>query len=56
MIRADKARTKEAGDRGVTVGVLDTGLDASNPDLAPNFSRRLSRNFAPRPRRRRRSL
>jgi subtilisin family serine protease len=46
MIRADKARKKEAGDRGVTVGVLDTGLDASNPDLAPNFSRRLSRNFA----------
>jgi|SRR3954452_19938201 hypothetical protein len=29
------------------VGVLDTGMDASNPDLAPNFSRRLSRNFAP---------
>jgi subtilisin family serine protease len=47
MIRADKARKKEAGDKGVTVGVLDTGLDASNPDLAPNFSRRLSRNFAP---------
>lgn len=46
MIRADAARKKEAGDRGVTVGVLDTGLDASNPDLAPNFSRRLSRNFA----------
>jgi lantibiotic leader peptide-processing serine protease len=47
MIRADKARQKEAGDRGITVGVLDTGLDASSPDLAPNFSRRLSRNFAP---------
>jgi subtilisin family serine protease len=47
MIRADRARATEAGQRGVTVGVLDTGLDASNPDLAPNFSRRLSRNFAP---------
>ncbi len=47
MIRADKARQKEDGKRGITVGVLDTGLDASNPDLAPNFSRRLSRNFAP---------
>ncbi|MGX6603666.1 S8 family serine peptidase [Micromonosporaceae bacterium Da 78-11] len=47
MIRADQARKIEPGDRGVTVGVLDTGLDASNPDLAPNFSSRLSRNFAP---------
>ncbi len=47
MIRADKARQKEPGKRGVTVGVLDTGLDASNPDLAPNFSAELSRNFSP---------
>jgi subtilisin family serine protease len=47
MIKADRARKKEAGDRRITVGVLDTGLDASNPDLAPNFSKRLSRNFAP---------
>ncbi|AEV88899.1 serine protease [Actinoplanes sp. SE50] len=47
MIKADKARRIEKGDRGVTVGVLDTGLDASNPDLAEHFSSRLSRNFAP---------
>jgi lantibiotic leader peptide-processing serine protease len=47
MVRADKARKIQKGDRGVRVGVLDTGLDASNPDLAPHFSRRLSRNFAP---------
>ncbi|HEY0700544.1 MAG TPA: S8 family serine peptidase, partial [Micromonospora sp.] len=47
MIRADLARQQEAGDRQVTVGVLDTGLDASNPDLAANFSWSLSRNFAP---------
>ncbi|MFD1320740.1 S8 family serine peptidase [Micromonospora sonneratiae] len=47
MMRVDKARSKEAGDRRVTVGILDTGLDASNPDLAPNFSWSLSRNFAP---------
>src|SRR4029453_14190011 len=47
MIRADKARKIQKGSRGVTVGVLDTGVDASNPDLAPHFSRRLSRNFAP---------
>ncbi|WP_045744503.1 S8 family serine peptidase [Actinoplanes rectilineatus] len=47
MVRSDKARKIEPGDRGVTVGVLDTGLDASNPDLAPNFNAKLSRNFAP---------
>ncbi|WP_091090419.1 S8 family serine peptidase [Micromonospora nigra] len=47
MIRADKARKIEPGDRRVTVGVLDTGVDASNPDIAPNFSWSLSRNFAP---------
>ncbi|GGQ59019.1 S8 family serine peptidase [Couchioplanes azureus] len=47
MVRADRARSVEAGERGITVGVLDTGLDASNPDLAANFSASLSRNFAP---------
>ncbi|MDG4806562.1 S8 family serine peptidase [Micromonospora sp. WMMD1120] len=47
MIRADKARAIEPGDRRVTVGVLDTGVDASNPDIAPNFDWALSRNFAP---------
>ncbi|MFI7603692.1 S8 family serine peptidase [Micromonospora sp. NPDC049366] len=46
MIRADDARKVEPGDRRVTVGVLDTGVDASNPDIAPNFSWSLSRNFA----------
>ncbi|GAB2942432.1 S8 family serine peptidase [Micromonospora polyrhachis] len=47
MMRAFDARKKEPGKRGVTVGILDTGVDASNPDLAPNFSWSLSRNFAP---------
>ncbi|GAA4714628.1 serine protease [Phytohabitans rumicis] len=47
MVRSDDARRKQAGNKGVTVGILDTGLDASNPDLAPNFSAKLSRNFAP---------
>ncbi|MER7588087.1 S8 family serine peptidase [Micromonospora sp. NPDC127501] len=47
MIQADKARKIEPGDRRVTVGVLDTGVDASNPDIAPNFNWSLSRNFAP---------
>ncbi|MDP9798185.1 subtilisin family serine protease [Catenuloplanes nepalensis] len=47
MVRSDDARRVEPGDRGVTVGILDTGLDASNPDLGANFSQQLSRNFAP---------
>ncbi|WP_033342392.1 S8 family serine peptidase [Catenuloplanes japonicus] len=46
MVRSDDARRVEPGDRGVTVGILDTGLDASNPDLGANFSWQLSRNFA----------
>ena len=35
----------EQGDRRVLVGVMDTGVDASHPDIAPNFNRELSRNF-----------
>ncbi|MFC7534939.1 S8 family serine peptidase [Actinoplanes sp. GCM10030250] len=47
MIRADQARKVHHPLAGVTVGVLDTGLDAGHPDLAPHFNRALSRNFAP---------
>ena len=36
---------KDQGDPGVLVGILDTGVDASHPDIAPNFSWSLSRNF-----------
>ena len=36
---------RKATGQGVTVGVIDTGIDASHPDLARNFSRQLSRNF-----------
>jgi subtilisin family serine protease len=35
----------EPGDKRVLVGVIDTGIDGSHPDIAPNFNRRLSRNF-----------
>ena len=35
----------QAGDRRVTVGVLDTGVDGSHPDIAPNFDNARSRNF-----------
>jgi subtilisin family serine protease len=31
--------------KGVRVGIIDTGVDGTHPDIAPNFDRRLSRNF-----------
>jgi subtilisin family serine protease len=47
MIRAT-ARESYAVDRGdkrVLVGIIDTGIDGSHPDIAPNFDEALSRNF-----------
>ena len=35
----------ERGDNRVKVGIMDTGVDGSHPDLAPNFDPRLSKNF-----------
>ena len=35
----------EQGDERVLVGILDTGVDGTHPDIAPNFSNDLSRNF-----------
>src|SRR3954451_18881765 len=35
---------RERADHRVRVALLDTGGDARHPDLAPNFSRRLSRD------------
>jgi lantibiotic leader peptide-processing serine protease len=36
---------KQPGDKGVLVGILDTGIDGTHPDLTPNFDAALSRNF-----------
>ncbi len=43
--RSDLARTKQAGDKRVKVGIIDTGVDGSHPDIAPNFDKADSRNF-----------
>ena len=45
MVESDRARAVNAGDRRVRVGVLDSGIDFRNPDLAQQVDRRLSRNF-----------
>ena len=47
MIGATKYESHDIqpGERGVRVGILDTGIDGSHPDIAPNFDRALSRNF-----------
>lgn len=44
-VRSDLARTEQPGDRRVKVGILDTGVDGTHPDIAPNFDSKLSRNF-----------
>ncbi|HEY8582172.1 MAG TPA: S8 family serine peptidase [Capillimicrobium sp.] len=47
MINAtpDGSYRVERGSRDVRVGIIDTGVDGSHPDIAPNFNRELSRNF-----------
>jgi subtilisin family serine protease len=37
--------SKQQGSKAVRVGIIDTGVDASHPDIAPNFDFALSRNF-----------
>ena len=36
---------RQQASHAVRVGVLDTGIDASHPDIKPNFDAKLSRNF-----------
>jgi subtilisin family serine protease len=36
-IRADKANAVSGGSRRVVVGVIDSGIEATHPDLAPNL-------------------
>ncbi|NJP49367.1 S8 family serine peptidase [Streptomyces sp. SBST2-5] len=43
-IKADKAHEKSLGSPKVTVGVIDTGVDDTHPDIAPNFDRAASVN------------
>ncbi|MDX6742451.1 S8 family peptidase [Actinocorallia sp. A-T 12471] len=45
QIQTEAAHAVTKGDKRVLVGVMDTGVDASHPDIAPNFDRTLSRNF-----------
>jgi subtilisin family serine protease len=39
------AANRRATGEGVTVGIIDTGVDGTHPDIAPNFDARRSRNF-----------
>ncbi|MEU6808609.1 S8 family serine peptidase [Streptomyces sp. NPDC046831] len=43
-IGADRAAKIDPGSRNVTVAVIDTGVDDTHPDLAPNFSPSQSAN------------
>ncbi|WP_369197684.1 S8 family peptidase [Streptomyces djakartensis] len=45
-IGADKAAKIDPGSRKVTVAVIDTGVDDTHPDIAPNFSAGQSANCA----------
>jgi lantibiotic leader peptide-processing serine protease len=45
MIGVPQAHQVELGNKKVKVGVMDTGLDGTHPDIAPNFDAKASRNF-----------
>jgi lantibiotic leader peptide-processing serine protease len=41
----DGSYSVQPGDKGVRVGIIDTGIDGSHPDIAPNFDAEDSHNF-----------
>lgn len=41
----DGSYAEQPGRHDVLVGVIDTGIDGTHPDIAPNFNSKLSRNF-----------
>ena len=45
MVKSDLARGVNAGDGRVLVGILDSGIDGSHPDLAGQIETSLGRNF-----------
>jgi subtilisin family serine protease len=45
MVKSNLAREVNAGDGRVLVGIIDSGIDASHPDLAGQVDTALSRNF-----------
>lgn len=45
LMNVPEAHLVTTGDRGVTVAVIDTGIDATHPDLAANVDTAKSRNF-----------
>jgi subtilisin family serine protease len=45
LIHAPEAHEVLIGDHRTKVGVMDTGVDGTHPDIAPNFDSALSRNF-----------
>jgi subtilisin family serine protease len=42
---ANESYAQQLGKPGVIVVIIDTGIDGSHPDIAPNFNESLSRNW-----------
>ena len=42
---AEGSHAVQPGNPDVLVGIIDTGIDGSHPDIAPNFDAEFSRNF-----------
>jgi len=44
---ADGSYAVQTGSHDVTVGIMDTGIDGTHPDLAANYDAALSKSFVP---------